>query len=367
MSQLTLDRYSHLDTVVRAVPSDHDLSVLGEQVEALHPELTGLDHATAFDRMYAAGESLREEVPELAELLAGIASHTSFKATVLVLPPAAENELPPTPVDYRSPEDNELLKVGIYRGLVLGLAGWYGFGYTSQQPGNVINDVIAIQRLAGVHGVSANAAAELGLHTEDASYNLADAVAEDGSRLDASYDISPDWLTLHFLRNPDRVPTFVSAPDPDALSDRANELLRQPYYINLTNPGQGGADNNADLPQALLYESPGRSETFIRANTANLIVVKDAHPEAQAALDEFRSVLGDFAVDLPTDPGCLVLIDNRRVLHGRRNYTEAKSPRFDGTDRWQQRVVCADDASRVKTYEDAARIINPQNLLARLK
>lgn len=286
---------------------------------------------------------------------------------MLQLPPPADDELPPTPIDYRSQAENTLLKVGVFRGLILGMAGWYGYGYTSQQPGNVINDVIAIKKLSGVHGVSANAAAELGLHTEDASYNLADAVAEDGSRLPNDYDISPDWLTLQFLRNPDKVPTFVSAPDPNVLPDEIHALLREPWYINLTNPGQGGQDNNADLPQALLYDIPGKPETFIRANTANLIVVKDADPKAQEALDAFRGILADFAVDLPTDPGALVLIDNRRVLHGRRNYTEAKSPRWDGTDRWQQRVVCADDSVRVKSYEDAPRIINPQNLLARLK
>lgn len=361
-----IDRFSHLDDVVRITPSAEDVAVLTTTVEQLFDEIKDLDQPAAFDRMQVVGDELRSKVPELAELLQQIARHTSYKATVLSLPPPEADDLPPTPTAYRSTAENKLLKVGVYRGLVLGLAGWYGFGYTSQQPGNVINDVIAIKEMAGLTGASANAAAELGLHTEDASYDLGGAIKSDGTILDASFDTSPDWLTLQFLRNPDRVPTFVAAPDFTQLSEKTYDLLHQPLYVNLTNPGQGGAENDSGLPVSVLYDGVNGSGPWLRANTANLLVAKGAAPEAQAALDEFRNFLQGFAVDLPTDPGCIVLIDNRRVLHGRRDYTQAKAPKWDGTDRWQQRVVAADNAARIQAFEASARIVDPQYMLNKI-
>jgi len=362
MSKMTQDQITDVKDVAKLVPSSDDLAVLTKTVNELYDHIKDLDQTEAFDKMLEVGKGLREQVPELSDILQKIASHKSYRSAVLVLPPPVESELIPTPIAYRTPEENKLLKIGVYRGLVLGLAGWYPYGYTSQQPGNILNDIVAIKEMSGMHGASANAIAELGLHTEDASYNLVDALKPDGSRLDKSFNASPDWLTLHFLRNPDKVPTFVSAPDLTKIDDKTLDLLHQPLFVNLTNPGQGGASNDSGLPVSILYKGDN-GDSWIRANTANLIVAKDDNVEAKTAMDKFRGMLADYSVDLPTDPGCIVLIDNRRVLHGRRDYTQSKAPKWDGTDRWQQRVTCADKMEHVKQFLTTPHILDTQKLL----
>jgi|GEM_PF-1541176 len=366
MGKMSQDQISAVKDVAKLVPSNEDVAVLTKTVNELWDAIKDLDQYTAFDKMLEAGAGLREKVPELGDVLQKIATHRSYRSAVLVLPPPNDDEIPPTPQQYRTPEENKLFKYCVYRGLILGISGWYPYGYTSQQFSNILNDIIAIKEMAGVHGASANAAAELGLHTEDASYNLADALRPDGSRLDASFNASPDWLTLNFLRNPDKIPTFVSAPDLTKIEAKTLDLLHQPLYMNLTNPGQGGAQNDTGLPVSILYKGDN-GDSWIRANTANLIVAKDDNAEAKKALDTFRSMLADYAVDLPTDPGCIVFIDNRRVLHGRRDYTQAKAPRWDGHDRWQQRVVCADKQSRVEQFLAAPHVIDTQKLVTAVR
>lgn len=360
---MRIEQFGHIAGVAIAEPSAADARVLSDAANDLWPELRELDHGAAFDRMAEAGAQLRDSMPELSEKLGDLATHGAEKALVLQGPVPDDGEIGPTPTDYLSPEDNPLLRVAVARGLVLGAMGVHAYGYDSQQPFNVINNVIAIQRYGGVKGASANAKSELGLHTEDASYNLSGAVMPAGALLGKTASINPDWLTLQFLRNPASVPTTVSAPNLDILSQSSRYLLEQPYFHNATNPGQQeSGDNNSDVAISILHDD-GTPLQRLRANTDGLSVKPGAPAEAHLALAEFKRLLERSVVDLPSQPGNIVFIDNLRTLHGRRPYKRGQEPKFDGRDRWQQRVVAVDDPKRIEAFLRAKRIVSPGKFL----
>lgn len=61
--------------------------------------------------------------------------------------------------------------------------------------------------------------------------------------------------------------------------------------------------------------------------------------EAQAAFDALCRQLSDNLVDVVLDQGDVLLVDNYRVVHGRRPF----AARFDGTDRWLRRLSVVRD------------------------
>lgn len=60
--------------------------------------------------------------------------------------------------------------------------------------------------------------------------------------------------------------------------------------------------------------------------------------EAEAALDELRTAIARSCSAITLAAGDLLIIDNRRAVHGRSSFTA----RFDGTDRWLQRTFVVD-------------------------
>jgi hypothetical protein len=334
--------------------SDTDMGVFRDAAEFIYPAAREWPEAVFLDEMEKEASGLAAfEFAGLAGMLEEFGTHGSWRVVVVHAPPPVTAELIPTPDRYLEPVENGLLKSDIHRGLILGLAEWYGYGYDSQQPGNIHNNVIAIAKESR-QGISANAHLQLGFHTEDASYNLGE-----------GYNVSPDWLTLHFLRNPDRVPSLVSLPDLGELSADARDALEEPFYINRTNPGQGGDANNADRPVSVIYYEAEDGSPWVRLNTEFLEEdIKDGDYSAgqRAALAELKALIDGAAVELDNRPGDIVLVDNRRTWHGRKEYGPNQKPRYDGYDRWQRRLVAADSAERIQAHEIDPRIVSPAKM-----
>lgn len=72
--------------------------------------------------------------------------------------------------------------------------------------------------------------------------------------------------------------------------------------------------------------------------------IAGTNPRAQAALDRLRAILHEnmYAVDL--GPGETLLLDNLKTVHGR----TAFKARYDGTDRWLQRLLVSRDLRRAE-------------------
>ena len=62
-------------------------------------------------------------------------------------------------------------------------------------------------------------------------------------------------------------------------------------------------------------------------------------PRAQAALDRLEQVMRRSLKGLVTQPGDLIILDNRRAMHGRTGFT----PRYDRRDRWLRRTFAVAD------------------------
>lgn len=373
-----VEQFNGAKDVAVVIPDSAELDLLAEVSTNLYGRLQvddlETDHAAAFDLYESVGRGLRDSdaLPELSRLLADFATREAFKVLFISMHAHDLTNLPPTPEDYSGPERNPFMLSDGPRALLLGMAGVTAYGYTSQQPGNILNHVIGIKRFADVGGTSGNAKAALDMHSEDASYNKVGAVLPDGTVLDDSYDASPDLLTLDFKRNPYNIPTTVSPIDTMQLSSANRAILKENLFLNLTNPSQGGEENDIDLPISVLYN--GTTERpLVRANTSKLVVAPGIsgviRERAQAAIDEMVALMNSSAVALPAQPGDIVIVDNKLAAHGRAPYPDnmPEDAKYGGMSRWQRRVVAAYDPARIAHYSVKDRIIQPTLLGERIE
>lgn len=141
-------------------------------------------------------------------------------------------------------------------------------------------------------------------------------------------DRSPAFGLL-CLRNQDRVPTTVASAAGLDLSELNVEVLFEPRFrivaseeLVRVRPVLFGAADSPYLRVDPIYTEALPGDT-----------------EAQAAFDALCRQLGDNLVDVVLDQGDVLLVDNYRVVHGRRPF----AARFDGTDRWLRRLSVVRD------------------------
>jgi len=335
--------------IVTATIEPHEADVIDDLTQDLIPRLGEISEPYFLDAMQERSTEAKKALPELAQFMGRLAAHEGPKVTVVDFPSTTVDGVRPTPLRHLQPGEQNLFAPDVYRGALIGLADWYGYGYTTQQNSAIHNNIVQVKQLEQVAGHSASAPHELGLHVEDASYNLG-----------AGHDISPDFLTLHYFRNPHLVPTIVSMPDWEELSKTTRDLLSEEWFYNCTNPAQGGAVNNPTRPVSVLY-GPS-NDPWLRLNTAKLDL-DSYNPDQQAALVEMRDHLEDRRIELGLKAGQIAIIDNRRVLHGRPAFKPGQEPQYDGTDRWQRRLVVTNDAGRIQQHEASYRVVDPESVI----
>ena len=328
-------------------------SILSTEAKEVGHDFSSLTEATLLDELQRKGSDLKAKLGKVTDFLGEMASHTGVKVAVFDLGRDSVEGVGPTPTKYQvRDEQPNILVPDIYRGLLVGLADWYGYGFTTQQDGVIHNDIIPVKEHAATKGHSGNAKYELGLHVEDASFNLG-----------PSLDISPDFLTLQFLRNNNNVPTVLSAPNWTEISHKTRDLLSEEWFFNQTNPLQGGERNNPPKSVAIIY-GPSK-DPWIRLNTSKLNLEKYQPQQAQA-LSEFTDHLNENRALVAATAGEVLVFDNRRVLHGRAPYTEGDYPRYDGTDRWQRRLTVSNDDARIQEFEACRRVVDPSKLFTKI-
>lgn len=300
-----------------------------ERVRAAHAPLLGRPVALE-ESLETIERAARSSLPPPVASVLSAMSAERGPAWVLVRGLATEPDLPATPrrPDPASAEAPSLLSGAV----LLGVATVLGepLGYRAEKHGAILQSVFPVEteRTATSNESSASS---LDLHTE-----LVFSRRQPALPLDRE---SPDFLLLWCLRSDPEgtAATLVTAVDDlcAGLSPAQLEVLAEPRFENRA-PYSFTRDAPGERPWVgpapiLRGEGPQRHAALdLACGTRGL------DPEADDALAALRRAAGAPGVTrrVRLRPGDLLIMDNRRCVHGRTPFPA----RFDGRDRWLLRV-----------------------------
>lgn len=169
-----------------------------------------------------------------------------------------------------------------------------------------------------------------------------DAQTSEGSRAALDWHVEDafsgdrcDYFGLLCLRgSPDAV-TRVAAASRIRLPAAAEQVLREPRFV--VPPDEAHQDTPAGLQRTSVLSGPAQDPEIC----FDAVYQRAADPrdgEASAALMALAGEIDRVAAGVVLEPGDLLLVDNRRVVHARTGYP----PRYDGAGRWVLRAMaCA--------------------------
>lgn len=258
-------------------------------------------------------------------------------------------DLPPTPIDGR----RSAAKLTTYSEQVLaGVATLIGepISFASERNGTLFTDLSPVK---GKENALTNegSEAELGWHTEHAA---------------SAYLLDPpqrvvDCLTFFHLRGDPRgeAKTLVAdirdairlmEPDMIAALRRPEFIARLPMLVRSSLP----ANRHAFANHRILT---GSDEHPFVSGALYGDLLEGTTPEAIEALAALKRALDAVQMQVPTVPGRLVILDNRRVLHGRYPF----KPAYDGNDRWLQRCMTTSSLEPFRAWQrhQSPRVLTP--------
>jgi Fe(II)/alpha-ketoglutarate-dependent arginine beta-hydroxylase len=229
-------------------------------------------------------------------------------------------------------------------------------GWSTQQGGRVIHDVVPIQ---GHETEQISSASEqlIWWHTEDAFHPM-----------------RGDYLGMLCMRNRDRVPTTFASLERIALDPEEWRLLFEPHYTirpDDSHRKKSGAGERSASPVdpeegfsrieemeknperiALLNGDP--SSPYIRIDPYYMDSVAN-NPLAHRAFESLSRAIDVELGEITLEPGDVCFIDNFKAVHGRRPF----KARYDGYDRWLKRITIARDLRKSRAHRSgpASRII----------
>jgi L-asparagine oxygenase len=209
------------------------------------------------------------------------------------------------------------------------------FAYRAEYDGEIVGHVLPSK--AGLDLVSSRGSrAVLPFHTEDVHLS----------------PFSPDYVALMCLRpDPGRTARTSLVHGTDVvrmLPSDVQEILRLPLF-RVRSPPSFGDGRMVSQPIPVL-RGPGACPQV----AVELSDMAGMTESAQQSIDALWAACQEVSVDVTLDAGDVLLIDNRRVLHGRTSF----EPKFDGTDRWCIRVlVKAGDLWDWRLYLDGRRLV----------
>ena len=297
-------------SVPRITLRDEEREALARALEAIEADFQRDPEAFLIAARAAAGAAPMR----VQQALAAVANDPAAHGVLLLRNLPQERELPATPLDGALPEGRALrVALGAHLGLAQMVA--QPFGYVHERRGTIVH---AIAPVPGHErsGTSKSSETLLNMHSE-ISWNAQ----------------RPSHLVLSCLRADhagEALTLLASAREALARLDASHvALLRQPLF-RIPAPesfrvGHGGAVLYSD-PSPLVSGPEDLPE--LRMNR----FIVGVSPEAIAAHAELAAALEhpDVVEAVRLRPGQMLVIDNRKYVHGRTRFT----PRLDGTDRW---------------------------------
>jgi Fe(II)/alpha-ketoglutarate-dependent arginine beta-hydroxylase len=266
--------------------------------------------------------------------------------------PVDDEQLGPTPAHWRRPagERSPTLEHETLLVLLSSLLG-EGIGWSTQQDGRVVHDVLPIQGMENEQ-IGTGSEQTIWWHTEDAFHPLCG-----------------DYVGLMCLRNFDRVPTTFASLDGVRLGEEDWDALFEPLYTirpdNSHKVSAGGELASGGLarysrieemqqaPEKISILSGDPSSPYIRIDP--YFMDPPAEPRARQALSALIEAIDRKLRDVVLESGDVCFIDNFKAVHGRRAFRA----RYDGRDRWLKRINITRDMrkSRACRATVASRVI----------
>lgn len=157
---------------------------------------------------------------------------------------------------------------------------------------------------------------------------------------DAFDDAHPHYVGLLCVRGDVHADTALAPIDRISISDEDDAILRQPRFRHGIDKASGGTGRPEDGVVGPVL-SGEQGERFVRVDMDCAAAI-EGDAEAAAALQRFHDAADAARLAVNLRAGDILLFDNRRVLHARTSF----EPRYDGTDRWLQRVIITADPER---------------------
>lgn len=246
--------------------------------------------------------------------------HDSGRAGTLFVAnlPIEESTLAATPAVLGSME--KFASVPAALAMLLGLQLGEVVAYREEKAGALVQNVVPVP---GQEASQSNAGSQpLRFHVEN-----------------AFHPHRPDYVGLMCLRNDHakQAGTLVSSIRSalPLLSEEDRKVLFDRRFV--TAPPPSFRSGPATLPHPVLEGSPDDPDIRVDFNATESL-----DEEAGGALDRLLGALQEVSSSLVLQTGEMTFLDNRIVLHGRSQFI----PRYDGRDRWLQRVYVQLDNRR---------------------
>jgi Fe(II)/alpha-ketoglutarate-dependent arginine beta-hydroxylase len=249
--------------------------------------------------------------------------------------PVDDTALPRTPLSYTDvPAGREVTRSGLLL-LLMGSALGDPFSFMTQQQGKLILDVFPVRG------------------HEDQQLGSSSTVNLEWHNEDAFHEHRADWLMLLGMRNHDDVATTFAPVQEIVLDPADRATLFEERFVILPDESHSAEFNAATTgfdrddkitaafgrvaemnarPRKIAILSGDRDAPFVRIDPAFMQPLADE--QAQAALDNAIAAIDATLRGVVLYPGDLLIVDNKRAVHGRRPFRA----RYDGTDRWMRRI-----------------------------
>jgi Taurine catabolism dioxygenase TauD, TfdA family len=335
---LRADSYSPL----RTAPADNAASVSMATTYQHRTELKRLYQPTLDpyrdgEEFLTHAELAYHQLPQyIRREVSSFRNHSNEHGALLIrgLPP--DPFVPPTPdaASYRPVRNTYMSEFWL---AVFSSALGDQVGYAQESSGSLFQNVLPT-KLNAAHLSSESSLVPLGLHTEI-----------------AFHPAMPDYVILYCLRQApnDDASTFVAGVrgmlKALPLGDRAS-LFRRAYRtgIDFSYGSPNGHMGNGPLV-SVLHGDP--FDPFLRLDP-DLMVGEDY--EARGALTEIALASQSCTLAVNLEVADLLIIDNRRAVHGRSAFTAL----YDGSDRWLQRSFVLRDLDRFAARRGSSRVIH---------
>lgn len=218
--------------------------------------------------------------------------------------------------------------------LVMSLIG-QAFAFADEKNGLLIQDVFPKPSHAARQENSGSVLLEL--HTEDGFHPHA-----------------PEWLSLLCLKG---------APGNEGVAVTSSVLTALPDLDEATVAALRRPDFRIQISSSFL---PVGTEGPLYSDPAPVLSGSDECPDllvdinaskattevGEAALAAFVEAVESHLRGFLPQPGDLIIVDNRRAVHGRTGF----SPRYDGSDRWLRRIFVTRDLRRLSPFLQSGRV-----------